>query len=125
MIRGAFPPITTRQSFVDEIEVFSDDDGAPFDLTGATAQVAIASAAHYPRSWNSRFYDSCAWPAPRLIASVALVAASGVIVFTFTQSQIETLCPGQYVVAANLSRGGETVQLVLGDLSVLDGVVPQ
>lgn len=124
MIRGAFPPISTRQSFTDEIECFSDDDGTPFDLTGAVAQVAIAAADHYPRNWNSRFYDSCAWPAPRLIASVAIIATAGAIQFTFTLAQIETLRPGQYVVAANLSRGGETIQLIVGDLAVIDGVVP-
>lgn len=125
MIRGALPPISTRQSYIDEIEVFSDDDGTPFDLTGATAQVAIATLDQWPGNSNyGQFYDCPGFSAFRVLASVAIVDV-GVIQFTFTPAQIASLCPGQYVLGANLSRDGETVQFMLGALSVIDGVVPQ
>lgn len=125
MIRGALAQISSRQSYIDEIECFSDTDDTPFDLTGATAQVAIAIQDPWPvRSGWGQFYDFFPASGFRLIAGVAIVGV-GVIQFTFTAAQIATLCPGQYVLGANLSRGGEAVQLVLGTLSVVDGVVPQ
>lgn len=132
MFQGAFPAITNRQGFVDEVEVIDADDGTPIDLTGSTIQVAICGQV------SPYFYDYGHWPVspnfgawgyPRLLATTAdgtvTIPEIGVFIFTFTPAQIATLCPGQYVVACNMARDGETIQPILGTMSVLDGVVPQ
>lgn len=128
MIRGAFPPISTRQSFRDAIEIFSDQDGTPFDLTGSKVQVSIAS--QWPALPGGDYWGyGDSYPAPLLTCSTddgtITNPAMGVYIFNFTPARIASLCPGQYVVGANISRSGFTVMLVLGDLSVIDGVVPQ
>lgn len=130
MIRGAFRPITTRQSFSDAIEIFSDLDDTYFDLTGSTVQVSIA--AQWPAWWGDDYgfpLSGGVYPRPLLTCTTAdgtiTNPAIGVYVFTFTPARIATLWPGQYVVGINISRNGYTAMLALGDLSVLDGVVPQ
>lgn len=132
MIRGAFPPITTRQAFRDALEIFSTLDDTYFDLTGAKVQVSIASQWPFPW-WGGNDYgiaeDIGSYPAPRLTCSTADGTITnpviGVYIFNFTPAQIATLCPGQYMVGADISRGDFRVTLLLGDLLVLDGVTPQ
>lgn len=131
MIRSAFPAISNRQSFVDAVELISDDDDTPIDLTGCTIQVAIrAQFAPY-------LYDYGRWPGTntgwtsgaRLLATTAdgsiTIPDLGVFVFQFTEAQIASLCPGLYDIACNIARDGEAAQLILGQLPILDGVVPQ
>lgn len=130
MIRGAFPPISNRQAFRDAIEIFSDLDGTPFNLTGSRVQVSIAS--QWPPFLGRGYWDYGdygSYPGVRLTCSTddgsIVNPAMGVYIFNFTPARIATLCPGQYIVGANISRGDFTVMLALGDLPVLDGVVPR
>lgn len=130
MIRGAFPPITTRQSFRDSVQIYSDLDGTPFDLTGSRIQVAIAADWPAPSAWPSDgYYDSGFFASRNLLATTddgtVTIPGLGVFVFNFTSAQIASLCPGIYAIACTLSRSDTTVQLLLGTLPVLDGVVPQ
>lgn len=134
MLQGALPPITNRQSYEDVIEVFCAtddvDDGQLFDLTGCTAQVAIAAADRSPRGnfggFGGYYYDGPFWPAPLLLASTAdgsvTIPDFGTIVFNFTAAQIAALRPGQYVLAASITRDDATAVIVRADLTVLDGV---
>lgn len=134
MIRGALRAVTTRQSFSDVLEIFSDADDTPFNTAGSKVQIAISR--QYPGDWpwNDDYGFSSGTgnnPAPLLTLSTAdgsLVTSFetiGKYPFTFTPAQMATLQPGQYVVGANIERNGFVAQLVLGDLPVLDGVVPQ
>jgi hypothetical protein len=126
-----FPPITNREGFTDVVEILDADDGTPIDLTGWTIQVAIRSCPYPNRTgdyWPTAFafgFDG----AQRLLATTAdgsvTIPTLGVFIFTFTPAQIASLCPGHYVFAANIASDGEAVQLWLGELPVLDGVVPQ
>jgi hypothetical protein len=133
MFRGAFPAISNRQSFIDAVELYDDEDGTLVDLTGCIIQVEIRPAG---LSWPSDSYWSAGWGwgyglfgSTRLLASTAdgsiIIPDVGTFIFTFTPAQIASLCPGLYELAANISRDDETVQLILGTMPVLDGVVPQ
>lgn len=131
MIRSAFPAISNRQSFVDAVEIYSDDDDTPLDLTGCTIQVAIRA------QFAPFLYDYGRWPGTsgtwisgtRLLATTAdgtiTIPDLGVFIFVFTEQQISSLCPGLYDIACNIARDGEAAQLILGQLPILDGVVPQ
>lgn len=131
MFRGAFPAITTRQSFIDVVEIVDSDDGSPIDLTGCKIQVEIIEQQPYRRLgdyWPSAW--GFGWPtSARLLATTddgsVTIPDLGVFIFTFTPQQIASLPSGEYAVGCNMSRNGETVQLLLGNLPVLDGVVPQ
>lgn len=133
MIRGAFPPITNRQSLIDRVEVYSDYDNTLFDLTGATIVVSIGRDLGWLPAWGwggDYYYDD--WPGFGTSAQTAstddgtvVIAQTGIFVFTFTRDQIATLCPGQYVLGLTMSRDGVTVQILLATFSVLDGVVPR
>lgn len=136
MIRMTFPAITTRQSFSEVLELFSDVDGTPFDLTGASVQVSIGRADDWLPWWGAMdylsYYDSTWWgTTPILTLKTAdgsittALEAVGKYPFVFTPAQIASLCPGQYVVGANITRDGYTAMLILGNLPVIDGVVPQ
>lgn len=139
MIRSAFPAISTRQSFRDVIELFSTVDGTPFDTTGAKVQVSIGGVwpEAYGWGWGASYggvdyYDNPFFSqTPLLTLSTedgsipTAFESAGKYPFVFTPAQMATLCPGQYVVGANISRDGYAAQLVLGTLPIVDGVVPQ
>ena len=131
MIRMSFPAITTRQSFVDEVEVVDADDGTSVDLTGCTIKVQIATRYPFgaPLYTMPPYYDAFPYASPLLLASTddgtITIPDVGVFVFSFTESQIASLCPGIYQVGCTIARDAEVAQLLLGDLPVLDGVVPQ
>lgn len=130
MFRSAFPAITNRQSFIDEVEVLDADDGTPVDLTGCRIVVGIRLR-HY-QGWGWDYWPYPAAPslyvdAPRLVASTddgtVTIPDLGVFFFNFTFTQIASLRPAIYDVGATVTRDGEEVELLLGQLPVLDGVV--
>jgi hypothetical protein len=125
MFRGALPARSNRESFVDLLELVCDDDGLPFDLTGATAQVSLVSDREWaPCTSSTIYYDRAFTPATLISAGVFISEAAGVIEFTFTRDQMASLTPGQYALACTVTRDGETTQIIIGNLPVLDGIVP-
>lgn len=126
MIRGAFPPVTTRQTLSDVIELISSEDGTSINLTGCTAKVAMISADYAPAPgwWGGPNYYDRLLRAPSIDATVTILEEAGGINFVFTTDQMRTLCPGQYRLAATVTRDDYTVQIILGDIPVLDGGVP-
>lgn len=129
MFQGALPSITTRQSFIDTIEVVDADDGSPIDLTDCAIQVALRAQGCGGSNGYSPSGRGGSFGSTQLLATTAdgtvTIPEFGVILFGFTEAQCASLCPGQYAFAVTMTRSGETIQLILGSLSVLDGVVPQ
>ena len=131
MIRSGLPPISNRQSWIDDIQIYDDDDGTLIDLTDVTAQMKLIP-------WRPQqsplltgyvtFWDWGSTSDPGLLGTTEngklVIVGQGTIRFMFTEEDVRSLYPGQWIVSCTITRYGETVHLFLLDIPVLDGVVP-
>lgn len=130
MIRTSFDAITTRESWIDIVEILDEDDLSPIDISSWKIQVEIRRQDHpglpMDYGWPSHNFS---WGSGVALATTdngtVTITDIGVFEFIFSQATIASLCPAVYVVGCTMSRDGEAVQLLLGLLPVLDGVVPQ
>jgi len=113
MYQVTFPEQSNRASwvFIGQITDLADE---PIDLTGCSLVFQI------------RDKDGCA----RLIASTdngkLTIVALGTFRWFFTLQDMQSLCAEQYQTGLTLTNddGTQTVQLSVGPLPIVDGVVP-
>lgn len=114
MLTGTLPAISNRADWPDShaFELYDDDTNEAIDLTTATALTL-------------EIRDDC--HSPRLIASLANgdLVLQGTDTFkpTWTANNLGCLCAGTYVVGCTAVVDGKTIQLIIGMLPVLEGIV--
>ena len=113
MFTGALPAVSNRETLNFVVEVFDDDTGEAFDITGSTVTVAI-------RAQNAAL--------PLLQGSSSdghvLLTGSSTITVTFPVAEMMQLVAGQYDLGLTiLLLAGTTRQLLVVVLPVVDGVV--
>lgn len=114
MYVGSFPPVSTRADLTLTFSVEDDDTGDAVDLTGAL----IVIEARYPRS------SSIAFTATTSNGKVT-ITDTGEFRLDIAAAEMSALPSGTYDIGCTIARDGETRQLVIGTLPVLDGVVTQ
>lgn len=116
MLTGTLPPASNRADWIDCVEIrdteADDEDDALIDLSDCSIVLAIYDEDYMKRADAST--DD---------GDIVIVDA-GVFQFTFPRSVMGTLDAGTYKVGCTISRDDETVQLLIGDLPVVDGFVP-
>lgn len=112
MYHITFPPQSNRASWV-FIGLVTDLDDNPIDLSRCSMVFAV-------RDKNGR----------RLEASTAngklIIVALGTFRWFFTLDDMQGFCPGQCDTGLTLTNddGTQTIQLSVGPLPIVDGVVP-
>jgi hypothetical protein len=114
MITGALSPVSNREDFELQVELYDEEADEPVTLDGV-AEVVIEVA---PRDRSSRSVLSA-----RMSAGQITSPELGVIECVFAAAQMQALCAGTYDVGGTLTKDGITVQFIIGTLPVLDGVV--
>jgi hypothetical protein len=115
MYQVTFPPQSNRASWV-FIGQVTDLDDNPIDLTGLPMVFAIT--------------DVVNGNGGQLIASTdngkLTIVGPGTFRWFFTLDDMQGLCPGQHQTGLTLTNddGTQTVQLSVGPLNIVDGVVP-
>lgn len=107
MQTGSFAPVSNRATWTDSYQLTDADDGDLIDLTGIdgiTVEIRSASLT-------------------ATLGSGVTVTGAGTFEWTFTETQMRTLCPGTYKVACVAEDGDESEQIFIFDLPVLDGGV--
>jgi hypothetical protein len=112
MFIATLPPVSNRASWIESVELTDEETGEPIDLTGCDIEVAVRPQGTTRPCLQASTGDD----------TVAIVD-TGVFQFTFTPDQMRSQCVGTYDVGATISRDGETAQIVIGSVSILDGVV--
>lgn len=109
MYRGSLGEVSNRETWSQEITIL-DENGDDVDISAASIVIAVRPA-------NSR--------SPILSASVGsgIAVVSPAFTFTFSVSQMGSLCPGQYDVGCTILRSGVTTQLIVGKVTIVDGIV--
>ncbi|MGJ5075498.1 hypothetical protein [Bradyrhizobium oligotrophicum] len=102
---------SNRADWTVQISATDADTGDALDFTGASVTVAVKDE------------SGC----QRLLATTdngkITLLSTGVIQFTFDDSEMRGLCPATYLVGATYLLNGETNQLFVGTVNVYDGVV--
>lgn len=116
MLIGTLPPVSNRADWIDCIEVTDseaeDADSAAIDLTDVSIVIAIYDG------------ENCKVAEATTDAETVIVVDTGVAEFTFPRATMTTLCEGTYQVGATFELEGETVQILIGSLPVVNGFVP-
>ena len=122
MIR--FDETSNAADWVDSWQVLGPD-GVPANIYADGWVVTINIAALPPNIGHAN-YGSWFSGSVILTASTAsgtiVVTADDALEWTFTAAQMATLCPGAYAVGCLATKAGQTVQLFLGTLPVVQGI---
>jgi hypothetical protein len=114
MITGTLEPISNRADWPDThaFQLYDDASNETIDLTTASAITL-------------EIRDTC--HSPRLIASLAngnlVLQGTDTFIPTWTANNLGCLCSGTYVVGCTAVVDGKTIQLIIGMLPVLEGIV--
>lgn len=102
---------SNRADWTVQISATDFDTGDAIDFTGATVTVAVKDE------------SGC----QRLLATTdngkVTLPSTGIIEFTFDDSEMRGLCPATYLVGAVYTLSGATNQLFVGTVNIYDGIV--
>jgi hypothetical protein len=108
----SFPPTSNRATWIFTGQIMDASDNSLLDLTGLTFVFEI------------RDQSGCA----RLQASTAngkfTIISTGLFRWEFTESDMRTLGYGTYDTGLTMANADQTVQLSVGPLPIVDGIVP-
>lgn len=111
MLIATLPPVSNRADWIEALEFVDDDTGELIDLTGCTIVITVKDE------------DGClALNASTADGSVVFIS-TGVVQYTFPRSAVAGLRPDAYQIGATVERDGETQQILIGQVPVVDGVV--
>jgi len=116
MYHVTFPPQSNRASWL-FVGLVTDLDDNPIDLSACSMVFQVSGGVHQS-------------PAGRLTASTdngkLTIIDIGKFRWFFTKEEMGGLCAGQYETGLTLTNddGTQTVQLLVGPLSIVDGIVP-
>lgn len=129
MLRGTLPPISNRETFTDDIQLYVNR--VLLDPTGITAKIQLEMSGRWCGLPDYvPYYNYGSNYAPRLLATTEnggiSIVGGRAIRFTYTLAQMQTLESGQYQLSAQITSpdGARTLQLFQLQIPVLDGGVP-
>jgi hypothetical protein len=113
MYDGSLPPATNRAGYTQDFQLFDDAEDQGIDLAGAVITLDIRK-------------PGCA------AAELSATTANGRIVITdadeghfalvLAASDMRSLAPMAYACGMTIAQNGDTTQIFIGTLPVLDGV---
>jgi len=109
MYTGNLGTVSNREDWQQAIDVV-DDNGNGVDIS--TAAIALAVRAR-----------GAGAPALTATSGAGITSASPRFTFAFDAGAMRGLYPGAYDVGCIVSLGGVTTQLIVGTVSIVDGVV--
>lgn len=111
ILTGDLEPISNRADWRVTIEL-TDDAGAFIDLTGAAIKLSARDKFGCPRLTGDETDGHI------------VINGPGTFTFAFPASELTSICAGQYSVGITVKlASGVTHQIIIGTVSVLDGVV--
>jgi hypothetical protein len=101
---------SNKADWIFQISAIDSDTGDDIDFTGASVLFVVKDENGCQKLSASIDNGSITQP------------TSTILQVQFTPSQMETLCPGTYKVGCVYELNGETDQLLVGNISIYDGV---
>lgn len=113
MLTGPLTPVSNRETWTGSYEVSDAETGDLIDLSTAT-EITIEVRA--PTTGSPEFTLS-------LTGGDITIAALGVFEWRAEASAMRSLCAKTYEIGCTIEIGDDTVQLIVGRLPVIDGIV--
>lgn len=113
MYIGPLAPVSNKGDWSESIELTDATSGALIDISTAS-EITIEVRDVQSRS---------AVLTGTLTGGVITRISTGVFQWSFTAAQMNALCEKNYEVGVLITMSGQTTQLVIGTLPVLDGIV--
>lgn len=113
MFTGQLPPVSNKATWVGSFELRDADTDDLIDISNASQ---ITVEVRDPQSRSAVLSGS-------LTGGEVTRPDTGIFDWTFSATQMRALCAKTYEVGATLTQNGETVQLIIGTLPVIDGIV--
>jgi hypothetical protein len=113
MFMGALPPASNRATWSVLYELSDADTGEAIDISGVDE---ITNHVRDPRT-NSAVLTGT------LINGEVAHVDTGIFRWTFSASQMSTLRADNYEIGCTIEQNGETAQIIIGTLPVIDGIV--
>lgn len=112
MYTGYFAETSNRGDWSEAIQLIDVNSGDVIDITGCTVQLAVRHLQTKQQVlWGST--DD----------GIITLPEMGVFLWTFPEKTMNALCPAAYEVGVRISRDDRTVQLVIGNVNVSEGIV--
>lgn len=113
MLVGALSPVSNKADWIVAYALDDAETGDPVDISDASEiTIAIRNPANHYVELSAT-----------LSGGGVQHIETGVFEWTFTATQMRNLCAKNYEVGLTILKDGETTQLIIGTLGVLDGVV--
>lgn len=113
MLTGALNPVSNKATWTVIYELVDSDTDEAIDLSEVDE---ITIQVRDPRSRSPLLSGS-------LTGGQVSRVDTGVFSWTFSASQMSALCANTYDVGCIIEQNGETVQILIGTLPVIDGIV--
>ncbi len=111
---GALDPISNKTGWLADFELDDAGTGAALDLAGASIVMEVRDPA-----------TGCIVLSATTGNGKIIIVDTGVFRVNVPASETQTVRAGTYEVGAALTLNGESRQLIIGTLPVLDGIVTQ
>jgi hypothetical protein len=111
---GTLNPISNRTGWLADFELDDADNGGPVDITGASIVIEV-------RDLDTGWIALSATTGNGKIT----ILDTGVFRVNVAPGETQLLRAGTYEVGATITLNGESRQLIIGTLPVMDGVVSQ
>jgi hypothetical protein len=111
VFQGKLSPVSNREDWNLTLEI-DDENDDPIDLTGASITVNI-------RDPRYRAVVLCGSTSNGAVT----ILGTGVFQVSFSAAQLQPFRPGTYEVGMVLVQNGVTIQLLIGLLPVIDGIM--
>lgn len=112
MITGTLSPASTRATWSESVELTDEDGGDPIDLSDVDE---ITVEIRDPASMSSVLTAT--------LGDGVTIIETGVFQFEFSKDDMNDLCPKTYEIGCTIEKDDQTVQLLIGYVPVVDGIV--
>lgn len=113
MLMGTLPPRSNRASWTDVIELTDEDTGDLIDVSTGINEITVRLRDPETRAEVL---------SKALSASEIVVISTGIVQFSFSSSEMGSLCPKTYELGCLVTSSEGIEQIFLGRVPVLEGL---
>lgn len=116
MFHGSLDPVSNRATWSENFQLLDSETGDPISLSAVDEITLEVREMETHSAVLSGSYTG---------GEILVVGAAtdGTFQWEFSASQMRALCPRTYEVGCTIEQDDDTVQLIIGTVAVLDGIV--
>lgn len=113
MYTGYLTTASNRANWTEAVELVDNESGDDIDITACRITLTVSNENRRPVLTASTDDGSIALP------------QAGTFQWDFSATQMSGLCPGAYSVGVRISQDDRVVQLLIGNINIMEGIDTQ